>query len=120
MLVKYGLRHVFGMQFRYAFFLCGKKEEKRLLADSAFERMITYTTTKSIRSRETKRIEKTETTTTVKKKAILWVKGPYPKKDTIRWKTDDGKSRNNRPSKPVECSQPKFGAAFDPRDFQNK
>ena len=117
MLVKYGLKHIFGMQFRYVFFLCDNREAEKLIADSAAERMITYATTKSSRDPVTKRIDKVDTTSTVKKKSIIWTRGGYPKKESMEWKEDDGKSREGKPSKPVICSQPRFGEAFDPKDF---
>ena len=113
-LVKYGLKHVFGMQFRYVFFLCSKKEEQELLADSANARMVTYNTTVSNRNSKTKKIEKVDRIATVKKKAVVWVRGNYPKGDDMKWKIDDGRDVNGKPSKPVACGKPKFGEAFDP------
>jgi hypothetical protein len=112
MMVKYGLKHVFGMQFRYVFFLCDKEEEQRLLKDSATARTITYETT--ISRKEGKTVEKKLKIATVKKKEIKWARGPYPKATSMEWKEDDGKHKDGKPSKPIKCSQPKFGEAFDP------
>ena len=113
-LVKYKLKHVFGMQFRYVFFLCSREEEQALISDSANSRMVKYDTTASKRDSKTGRIEKTAVTAHVKKKAIEWVRGNYPKADAMQWKVDDGREKNGKPSKPVTCGQPKFGEAFDP------
>ncbi len=113
-LVKYGLKHVFGMQFRYVFFLCDREEEQKLLADSEKARPVTYDTTVSKRNPETKRIEKTARIATVKKKAIHWVRGSYPKAGDMQWKVDDGREKDGKPSKPVACGKPQFGEAFDP------
>jgi len=125
-LVKYGLKHVFGMQFRYVFFLCNKEEEQALIADSANSRVVKYDTTLSNRDPKTRRIEKVAVVAHVKKKAIKWVRGHeidlitgekksvYPKAGDMNWKIDDGQEKNGKPSKPVACGKPQFGEAFDP------
>lgn len=111
MMVKYGLKHVFGMQFRYVFFLCDKKEAQQLLKDSATARTIIYQTTLSRKNGKT--VEKTTKIAAVKKKAIVWIRGPYPKMDSMQWKADDGKKKEGKSSKPITCPQPEFGGAFD-------
>ena len=113
-LVEEGWKHVFGLQFRYVYFLCDEKERDRLIADSANARFVTYTSTKSKKLPGSKGMEKVDEIKTVKTKAVHWVKGSYPKADALRWKIDDGKERDGKPSKPVACGKPEFGAAFDP------
>ena len=123
-LVERGWKHVFGMQFRYIYFLVSDKEKKALIADSAHARTIKYISTLSQRAFDKdsgkKVLKRANIEKTVKKPSIVWQrpskKGEkiYPKMEDMRWKIDDGKDKNGKSSKPTHSTKPEFGEAFDP------
>lgn len=123
-LVERGWKHVFGMQFRYAYFLTNDEERDSLIADSANARIIKYTSTSSKRVFDEtlgkKILKRSDVEKTVKKPAVFWIrptkgsKDLYPKANDMRWKIDDGREQNGETSKPVQCAKPEFGEAFDP------
>lgn len=123
-LVERGWKHIFGKQFRYAYFLVSDKERNELIQDSAYARTIKYTSTLSKRIFDEEKGEKitkrADIEKTVRKPSIVWrrpiKKGEkvYPKTEDMRWKIDDGKERDGKPSKPIDGPKPEFGEAFDP------
>lgn len=90
MMVKYGLKQIFGMQFRYAYFLCNNLERTKLVMES--------------RDAETYQTRKGEVR---KRKPVIWGQ-PYPKHADMQWKMRDGVTKG-----PQVIPQPKFAGAFD-------
>ena len=113
-LAERGWKHYFGMQFRYVYFLTDKLKES-LLAESAEAKTISYAHGSHGYGRATEIVSKT-----INKPSIIWrrpeKKGEniYPKFDSIKWRVDDGIEKDGKPSKPIFCGKPEFGAAFDP------
>ncbi len=111
-----GWKHYFGLQFRYVYFLCDRENEQRLIKESAESKSLIYDVVKHLgRKHECFEQENGDVIhRVIKKPSIIWVRKGYPKYNDIWWKVDDGRGINGKSSKPVKCTQPRFGSAFDP------
>ena len=126
-LAQRGWKQVFGMQFRYVYFLCGEEEKNKLLKESETEKMIKYDRKRhgKVHKNDFGKIEvgtRIEEMT-VKKSSIRWLRPnknsdeKYPKEKDLEWEIRDGiteEIRNGRTTQRIKSTKPQFTAAFDP------